>query len=201
MLGSVGSRDGPGQRRSRVGGTSRTGSFLQNSRVPKKRVTAGELLRQLESDPKWVAARQARERKLEAVAAASRADQAGLVAELQASGYPIETVWDFVNNAPHPVLKRPFLGPYVSAYPTLVRHLRERHLPRVREGIVRALTVSDGGSLVADALFREFTQEEDPNLRWVLANALRTAMPYSRRRKHPEIKQVLEQFHGPRGEG
>lgn len=169
--------------------------------MPKKRVAAGELLRQLESDPQWVAARQERERKLEAAAAILRADEAGLVAELQADGYPIKSVWDFVNNAPHPVLERPFVGPYVSAYPTLVRHLQEHHLPRVREGIVRALTVSDGDRLVADALFCAFTQEADPDLRWVLANALRAAMPYAERRKHPEIKRVLEQFHGTNGAG
>jgi hypothetical protein len=73
----------------------------------------------------------------------------------------------------------------------LVTHLTLSHHPRVREGIIRALTVKDGGSLVNDALFEQFTIEQDPILRWVLANALRIAMPLKQRRRHPEIAKVF----------
>lgn len=138
---------------------------------------------------------------MEATAAACTADEAGLVAELQAAGLSVESVWDLVNNSPHPVLERTYVGPYEGAYPILVRHLQERHIARVREGIVRSLTVSDGGSLVADGLFRAFNNERDPGLRWVLANALRTAMPYSRLGKHPEIGQALQRYRAPIGAG
>ena len=57
----------------------------------------------------------------------------------------------------------------------------------MREGIIRALTVRDGGPEVSAALFREFVSETDPLLKWVLSNALRIAMPLRERRKHPEI--------------
>ena len=50
----------------------------------------------------------------------------------------------------------------------------------------------DGGSLVENALLSEFERETNGELRWVLANALRTAMPYHRRRKYPEIRRVLK---------
>jgi len=63
-----------------------------------------------------------------------------------------------VNNRPHPVLNFPFAGPYERAYPLLVRHLRVKHHPRVREGIIRALTVKDGDELVWKALLEELHQ-------------------------------------------
>src|SRR5262249_12457352 len=116
-----------------------------------------------------------------------RADEAVLVKRLHAIGYDVDSVWDLVNNVPDPILKGRFVGPYKRAYPVLMAHLQLRHDPRIREGIIRALTVRDGGVDLEIALLTEFKRESDPGLRWVLANALRIAMPYSRRRKHPEI--------------
>src|SRR5262249_36979734 len=97
------------------------------------------------------------------------------------------SVWDLVNDAPHPVLEGRFVGPYHAAYPALVRHLALPHHRRIKEGIVRALTVRDGGILVEETLLAAFQLEQNPQLRWVLANALRVAGPYHRRRKYPEI--------------
>ncbi len=155
--------------------------------MKRKRVTVEELLRDLERDPQWVARREERERELAAREADLRGDERMLVAELQGLGYDIDSVWDLVNNAPHPVLDRRFIGPYPAAYPVLVRHLVLPHHQRIKEGIVRSLTVRDGGSLVEEALLAAFQLEQDPQLRWVFANALRIAMPYHRRRKHPDI--------------
>lgn len=112
--------------------------------------------------------------------------------EAKMLGYAITSVWDFVNNTPHPFLERPFIGPYERAYPMLVRHLQLPHHPRVREGIIRALTVRDGGESVWQALYSEFTKERDNGLRWVLANALKVAMPYRKRAKIPEIARVYK---------
>lgn len=74
----------------------------------------------------------------------------------------------------------------------LVRHLQLPHHPRVREGIIRALTVRDGGELVWQALYSEFTTETDKEMRGVLANALRVAMPYGKRARIPGIAHVYE---------
>jgi hypothetical protein len=160
--------------------------------MPKRKpITAGELMAQLEADPEWVARRDARQRESEAHSQVCAADEAELVREIRSAGYDIDSVWDLVNSTPHPILERRFLGEYPRAYPILLRHLRIAHRKEIREGIIRSLTVKDGGRDVEVALLECFQSETDDNLRWVLANALRTAMPYHRRKKFPEIKRVL----------
>src|SRR5690242_4230961 len=109
--------------------------------MPRK--TPGELLSELESNPAWRAAREARDRARAVRAEAVASDERELVAELRACGYDVDSVYDLVNNAPHPVLARRFLGPYPAAYPVLVRHLDVPHMRVVREGVIRALTVRD----------------------------------------------------------
>jgi len=156
-----------------------------------KSVTAAELMARLSKDAKYLAAVAERDRRI-AEQAREYADEGEQIAREAAKlGYDIQSVWDFVNNNPHPFLPRSFVGPYDRAYPLLVRHLRLPHHTKVREGIIRALTVKDGGPLVSDALFREFAAEKNPYLRWVLANALRTAMPLKERKRHPEIAKVF----------
>jgi hypothetical protein len=161
--------------------------------MPRKRqrpITAAELMKQLANDPEHRARIAERDRKIEASLQEFADEEALISAEVAALGYKIESVWDFVNNDPHPFLPRAFVGPYERAYPLLARHLRLPHHPRVREGLIRALTVRDGGELVSNALLHEFHAEKDPKLKWVLANAPITAMPYHRRRRIPEIAEV-----------
>lgn len=162
--------------------------------MPRK--TAAELLTELEADPAWRAERDRRDAELAERAAAAAADERELVAEVRAAGYDIGSVYDLVNNEPHPVLARRFVGPYPDAYPVLVRHLGVPHGKAIRAGVIRALTVRDGGPDVAAALFAAFGREEDPGLRWVLANALRVAMPYRQRRRHPEIAAAFKRPSG-----
>lgn len=152
-----------------------------------KPVTASELLEQLASDPGNQERRRALEAATEELGRVCAADERLLVEEVRAAGYAVDSVWDLVNNSPHPVLERRFIGAYPKAYPVLVTHLRQPHHPRIREGVIRALTVRDGGALVEQALLQEFETEALVNLRWVLANALKYAMPYSRRRKRRDI--------------
>jgi hypothetical protein len=154
--------------------------------------TAQQLLDELKADPAWRARRAEQERALAERDIAAAMDESELVAELRAAGYDVDSVYDLVNNAPHPVLPRRFVGPYPAAYPVLVRHLELPHLPAIREGIIRALTVKDGGSMVEAALLAAFKRETHPPMRWVVANALRTAMPPHRRRKYPEISAALK---------
>jgi hypothetical protein len=157
----------------------------------RKRTTAAEFLARLEQDPAYLQRRAAAEAALEARKREIALDERDLVREVQAQGYDVASVWDLVNNAPRPVLERRFTGPYPRAYPILVRHLAVAHHERVREGVIRALTVRDGGDLVETALLVELRREQSSSLRWVLANALRVAMSYARRRAHPEIAAML----------
>lgn len=167
--------------------------------MTKRPKTAGELMKHLESDSVFRAERAAREAKLAELEARCAADERDLVSEIRAHGYDIDSVWDLVDNAPHPVLERRFIGSYQAAYSTLVAHLRLPHHRRVREGVIRALTVKDGDRAVEGALLDEFQTETDPELKWVLANALRTAMPYHQRRKYPEIRETLSRGMTDRG--
>lgn len=120
-------------------------------------------------------------------------DESQLVEEIRQCGYAVNSVYDLVNNSPHPVLERAFTGPYEKAYPVLIKHLDLDHERIIREGIIRALTVKDGGKEVEEALLKQFNSEENSDTKWVLANALKTAMPYHRRKKYPEIGRFYKE--------
>jgi hypothetical protein len=158
----------------------------------RKSITAAEHKEILSKDPTYLAMRAKQEAELAAFAATFADEEALISREAAAVGYQISSVWDFVNNRPHPVLRFPFAGPYERAYPLLVRHLGMKHHPRVREGIIRALTVKDGGELVWRALLEQLQQDPELATKWILANALRTAMPYKLRQKHPEITAAYQ---------
>jgi hypothetical protein len=168
-------------------------SVRQHLMPKRESKTAAELMRELEADPEWVAARDERERQLQHRAQFYARDEAELVSELQAAGCAVESVWDLVNNDPHPVLERNFTGPYPDAYPVLVHHLRVTHLPRVREGIVRALSVPGIGEPAKAVLLEEFQAESDSDLRWVFANALQASMAAEELAAHPEVAAELSQ--------
>lgn len=156
----------------------------------RKSVTSQELIDSLAADPGYQAMKAQEAVRLAAFVAEFADEERVIAAEAKSLGYDIESVWDFVNNTPHPFLPRRLVGPYPRAYPMLVRHLHLPHHPRVREGVVRALTVRDGGELVWQALYQEFKLESDEGMRWVLANALKYAMPYRLRIEHPEIARA-----------
>jgi hypothetical protein len=127
-----------------------------------------------------------------ALAAVLRADEGILVRELRSLGFDVESVRDFVNaGSPHEFLRSRVSPDYEAAFPVLVRHLGVEHHARIREGIIRALTIRKAPAPVWRALLAEFEAESDPSLRWVLANSLRRAMPTSERRKRPEIHRVF----------
>jgi hypothetical protein len=158
--------------------------------VKRTRITAAEFQAQLDQDLAYQA-RIAEAAEVQRKFHAEYADEdAQLSAEAKKLGYVIKTVWDFVDSRPTPFDPPTFHGPYDRAYPMLVRHLALPHHQRVREGIIRALTVKDGGSLVSSALYEQFELEKDPTLKWVLANALRVAMPLRERKRHPEIAAI-----------
>lgn len=99
-----------------------------------------------------------------------------LVNDLKTIGIYVESVWDLVNNRPHPHLKNVFVGQYDIAYPILVKHLDYDYHPRVKEGIIRALTEKNAAKVAKDKILDLFNKETDKNLKWVLANCLTTLM-------------------------
>ena len=148
---------------------------------------ASDLMKKLENNPEYQERIRQKKAKLQPIWDARKKDQEELVREVNECGYSIESVYDLVNNAPHAFLERKHIGDYSKAYPVLLKHLDIPHEWIIREGIIRALTVKDGGREVEEALLRHFENEKHIETKWCLANALKVAMPYHRRRKHPEI--------------
>jgi len=151
---------------------------------------ASDLMKKLEADPEYQDMQKRKAQELEEREALLSEDEQDLIEELAAVGYEIESVWDFVNTNNRYEFLRKFSGTYNSAYTILVKHLNVEHHPRIREGIIRALTEKDSNEVASDALLASFYQEQDSNLKWVLANALRTVLTRSQKAKHPEYKEV-----------
>jgi hypothetical protein len=111
-----------------------------------------------------------------------------LINDLKSVGIIVESVWDLVNNRQHPILKNNFTGHYEIAYPVLLKHLDYEYHPRIQEGIIRALTEKSARKIATDKLLKMFYKEENQNIKWVLANALKTLMTWQQRQKHPDIE-------------
>jgi len=96
-------------------------------------VTAGDLVDKLRSDPELVARAKERDRVLQDRTVKHCAEEAPLLAELREVGENLESVWDLVNTRRR----------YERAVPVLLNHLLKPYSERIREGIARALAVSD----------------------------------------------------------
>jgi len=120
-----------------------------------------------------------------------KADESELVQQLNDIGLKVSSVYDLVNNKPVKHLDNKFIGQYSQAYPVLVQHLDKPHDKKIREGIIRALTEKDAKEIAQDKLLNHFTKEQDPMLKWVLANALQTILTQTEKKKFPDIKAAL----------
>jgi len=132
---------------------------------PKGPITAGELMKQLESDPEWVAKRDARERWRQNQAEAMRRKEEHIVREIEEAGLLVDSVWDLVNTR----------EPYPEAIPVLLRHLENTgYDPAIREGIARALTVR-GYPEILPAMIEAFRRDPEPRLngpKWAMGNTI-----------------------------
>jgi hypothetical protein len=155
-------------------------------------ITLEEHKKSLESNPEYQRMQVEKQARLKKLQADCARDEAELVRELRGVGCNVESVWDLVNNALHPTLERTFVGPYPAAYDLLILHLRVPHIPRIREGIVRALTVRDGPPELRPALLREFDYESDQHLRWAISNALIHMIPKADHAGFPDVKAVYD---------
>lgn len=153
---------------------------------------ASDLMKKLEADPENHEMRKRKDRELKERKTLLAADERGLIEDLVEAGYKVESVWDFVNNHNRYEFLRKFEGGYESAFSILVKHLDIEHHPRIREGIIRALTEKDANETASEALLAAFYHEKDSNLKWVLANALRTVLTRSQKAKHPEYKEIYD---------
>lgn len=128
----------------------------------RKSMTAMELDELLRSCPEWVAQDAAREAKRQAAELEFRAEEEPMIADLAKLGFEVGSVWDFVNTNKS----------YSAAIPTLLNHLRRPYHERIRNGIIRALTVKEAKGLAGNDILGELQRETDGENRWALANAL-----------------------------
>ena len=131
----------------------------------KKWITAAEHMALLRQNPEWVARNAATEARIKQGEEEARKEQAQLLADLMNVGVRVESAWDFVNTAEK----------YPAAIPVLLRHVALPYSKRVKEGIIRALTVNYAGPEVLRELIKQFCEQTDnsPNsLKWVLGNAI-----------------------------
>lgn len=92
-------------------------------------LTSAEHTALLEADPDWVAQRDARDRDLALTRCRLHEEQAPLLAELQAVGIDLSTVWHLSSRTPS----------YQHAIPILLAHLQRSYDQRILEGIAYAL--------------------------------------------------------------
>lgn len=133
--------------------------------MKRKRITAAELMAELNADPEFVAKRQQREEELLEREAGYRRAEAPLVDELRTAGFEVDSAWDLVNTP----------GSYPKAVPILLAHLERPYPAAVREGIARALAVPDARAAGWSVLMRLFAEEREKRVKDGLAVALAAA--------------------------
>jgi HEAT repeat protein len=120
-------------------------------RRKRRGLTLAEHDAQLKAEGRYdeVMAQQRRvDEEIEREEAELRETEAPLVVELRTAGFDVRSAWDLVNTA----------KPYPDALPILVAHLGRPYPDRVREGIARALAVSDA-RFAWDKLVRLYRNE------------------------------------------
>jgi hypothetical protein len=162
------------------------------SRRREARKTAAELAAELAQDRSFVAQQEKQEAMRNALEAELAAAESPLVLALNSVGVRVASVWDLVNTA----------VPYPSAIPVLLAHASLPYPKRIREGIIRALTVVEARRLAASPLIQAFRDEPDQDIKWVIGNALATVgdetrvpefLELAKNSSHGDARQMLLQ--------
>jgi hypothetical protein len=146
----------------------------------RKPETAAELMARLEADPEWCKRREERDARYRERGRQLAENQAPLVADLRAAGFAVNSVYDLVNS------------PDPNAIPVLAAHLGEPYHDRIREGLIRALSLPQARDHVGQQMQSLFQSETDPSLQFAIANALSQMYPLS----EIEHLQGINEFEG-----
>lgn len=152
----------------------------------KKKVTASELMDQLNADPEHVARRNEQETAVRRKEAEYARAEMHLVRELRDAGAQVSWVWDLVNTK----------TPYPQLIPILVSHLDRAYPEKVREGIARALAVPEA-RVVWNDLVRHYIAETDTGthgMKWALHLAIAAAADVTV--LDPLIRLACDRRHG-----
>jgi len=129
-----------------------------------KPITATELMKQLAADPEFQRKRSEKAAQLSLERARLEAEERPLVEDLRAAGWPVQSVWDLVEEA----------TPYPEAIPVLLSHLKKPYSDAIRDGIARALAVPDA-SIGWSTLRSEYEAAPNGRVKMGLAAALAAA--------------------------
>jgi hypothetical protein len=129
----------------------------------RRRITAGELLAELEQDPEFVGREQQRERFRSGARQARREAAAPVVTELRLAGFPVQTISDLWNTPLD----------YRLAIPILLKWLPRIEHDGIKEDIVRGLSVKWARAQATGPLIEEFRRAmPGTTLQWAIGNAL-----------------------------
>jgi hypothetical protein len=121
-------------------------------------------------------------------------EAAAVVVRLRERGLEIDDLWDLVNGPNEP---------YVDHLPALLEELGSASHVRVREGLVRALSIPQARGVASGPLLREMRRAtaagEPDTYRWVIGNALRMVATARDRAELEEI--ALDDAHGTGRQG
>lgn len=94
--------------------------------------------------------------------------QHDLLKDLKTVGINVSTVWNLVNTKAR----------YPKAIPVLIKHLAMPYPEKIKEGIIRALSVRESKGKAGRPLIEEFYKipVENSSLRWVIGNAMISAI-------------------------
>lgn len=135
-----------------------------------KRVTASELINELENDKEFQAKRKILELEREAIAKRLTENEKPLLVALKSVGIEAKSIWDLVNTRVK----------YPEAIETLTQHIQFDYELRIKEGIVRALSVIEARGISNEVLFEEYYKSiknpENELYCWAIGNAIATIM-------------------------
>ncbi|WP_444935778.1 hypothetical protein ACJJIW_16665 [Microbulbifer sp. JMSA004] len=98
--------------------------------------TAAELMAELAKNKEYQAMKKAQNERLTDLEKLYADDERELVKELNQAGFAVASVWDFVNSK----------NDYMGAVPILIKHLKNKHHPKILAGLARSLAVAEFSS-------------------------------------------------------
>lgn len=131
---------------------------------------ASELISELENNKEFQARKKVLEAEREVIAKRLTENEKPLLVALKRIGIEAKSIWDLVNTKVK----------YPEAIQTLTEHIQYDYELRIKEGIVRALTVIEAKGISNEILFAEYFKsvknQENELYCWAIGNAFNTIM-------------------------
>lgn len=130
-------------------------------------MTAKELIEKLKNDEKYISIVEEKERKIKKEIDLLDNEYKEFAQDCKNVGYILTTAWDLID----------IKEPYPRLIPVLLKYLEEEnHSPKFREGIARAMAVSDSSPYFFKILKLYHQSGNDSgNVKWAIACALSVA--------------------------